>query len=387
LSVGTALGDRQGEFLQRRLEEPKKAAKKRATKSEGHVHDPFATWQKNLYDGDPDELEIDKRIADELKTWQKFELKHFQKSNRKTFTAFKLPPYISHAIIDGLGSCSNHTDIKALFANVMNDPAIKSVQTYQRATRELATALWRGDISAREFEDRFRPRMTRSLEEAFIDGLEQGGLSREDLEPEDFDDLIETTGREETFIAPLATYISDNSRAKGGRLNVIRSRVDRWAATYSSTKELGFMVAKSTANLLWKYDPRKEHCRDCARLNGKVYKGRTWKKYDIRPQSKELACFGLWCGCQFEETDKPVNRGRPPALTGRKSTIDWLNIKTEFDEPKDNNGETIDQKPETEKPENTAPDEKPENIMAAQSASDSEKINNAEPNGIQFEQK
>jgi phage portal protein BeeE len=354
LSVGPALGPRTDEFLQRRLDEPKKShnhdspfvtydsslwenidqgklmevvEQSKKPKLKSHNHDGFklADWQKNLYADDPDEMLINKRIEDELKTWQKFASKHFQKSTQKTFEPYKIPPYITHSIIDGLDQCKTHDDIRKLFAGIMDNPAIKSVRSYQQAVREFATGLWRGEIGKSDFEDRFRVRMTRSLEEAFISGVEQGGLTRQDLDPEDFDELIKAVGREQTHIGALADYIDQNSKANKGKLNVVRARVDRWAATYSAIKEMGYLISKSATNIMWVYNKLKENCVDCARLNGKVFKGRTWKRYGITPQSKELACFGLWCGCRFEDTDKPVTRGRPPKLVGSKSTLDWLN--------------------------------------------------------------
>lgn len=56
--------------------------------------------------------------------------------------------------------------------------------------------------------------------------------------------------------------------------------------------------------LRWDFDPRKEHCRDCAALDGVVLTKSEWKQLGIRPRSSQLECGGWYCGCTRNETDE-----------------------------------------------------------------------------------
>lgn len=277
-------------------------------------------WQQKapetkIYEDDPDEKAIKARIQKELKSFRSYEMKHFKNKTRE-FQPEVIPPYIHHALIDVLDSCKSYDAIDKAFKDIWDNPRIKSITTYQRALRELGTGFWRGDIKRGNFTNRAKQEVSRSLEEAFFAGVEKGGLAKGDLTSSERGELVTLIKQEQGFISTLTKFISENSKAKRGRLNVIRSHVDRWIARYANVEATGFLIASRGKNLLWKYDPRKEHCRDCSKLNGRIYKARIWLKNNIAPQSKLLACFGLWCGCSFVETDKPVNRGKPPKLVG-----------------------------------------------------------------------
>jgi hypothetical protein len=173
-----------------------------------------------------------------------------------------------------------------------------------------------------DFITRFRSEIGRSFEEAFMAGVRDGGATPEDLTADDRAELVKAIRADQEHVTRLASFITNNNQAVGGKLNVVRSRVDRWVTRYSNLHDIGFLIAKRDANLLWRYDPRKEHCADCLRLNGRVYKARTWLKFGIAPRSKDLACFGLWCGCNFEDTDEKITPGRPPKLIGPRKAFE-----------------------------------------------------------------
>ncbi len=219
-------------------------------------------------------------------------------------------------MIDELDKCKTHEDVNTVFATILDHPKVKSLATYQRTLREFGTALWKGEIEQTDFISRFFNRMEISLGEAFNTGLDKGGITEDDLTAEEKSIFTQEVANERSFIPQLANYIVSNSRKTGGKLGAIRSRVDRWAATYSNIEEVGFLIAKGTTKLRWKYDPRKEHCTDCRRLNGRVQRAVVWLKNKVLPKSKKLACFGIWCGCIFEDTDEPLTRGRMPKLVG-----------------------------------------------------------------------
>lgn len=277
-------------------------------------------YKKKVYEDDPDEDEIKARIQKELKTWRSYELRHFQKDH-KQFKPNIIPPYVHYAMIDALDGCESHDDISKVFSSIWHNRNIKSIATYQRALRELGTGMWRGEITRGDFTTRSRQEVSRSLEEAFFAGVESGGLSKADLTASERGKLVSLIKQEQIFITNLSAFIADNTKSKGGRLNVVRSHVDRWISRYANVKDIGFLIASRGKKKRWRVDPRKESCFDCLHLDGRIYTATVWLKNKIAPKSRLLACFGLWCGCTFEDTDEPVNRGRPPKLIGPKKAF------------------------------------------------------------------
>lgn len=57
--------------------------------------------------------------------------------------------------------------------------------------------------------------------------------------------------------------------------------------------------------LKWNWSVFKEHCGDCAHLNGQVHTAAEWRASGWYPRSSGLQCFGVHCGCYFTETSGP----------------------------------------------------------------------------------
>ena len=55
----------------------------------------------------------------------------------------------------------------------------------------------------------------------------------------------------------------------------------------------------------WIYNPLKEHCDDCERLNGQVHTAREWYASGFWPRSISLDCEGWLCGCSFIKSNGP----------------------------------------------------------------------------------
>ena len=284
------------------------------TKSHQHTHEP-ASWQAKLYDGDPDETEIQQRIDAELKTYRSFELRHYGKAHRD-FVPSTLPPYIHHALIDAVDTAKNKDDIDTIFAGVLELPRVKSISSYQRSIREYGTGLWNGVLEPESVTSGIQDLISREYEAAFYAGVERGGLDRGDLEEDELGELVDLIESERGHVPGLVSWILDHSKRRGGRMASIRGRVDQWVSRYASVEQVGYLIASRDKKIKWSFNPRKEHCVDCRKLNGRVYRGRVWRKANIYTQSSLLACFGLFCGCSQDETDEPITPGSPPRLVG-----------------------------------------------------------------------
>jgi hypothetical protein len=118
------------------------------------------------------------------------------------------------------------------------------------------------------------------------------------------------------YLPGFSDFIQANNKASGAKLNALDVRVDMWANRYQEVTSMAKLYHIENQPLEWVMNPRKEHCADCAALNGRVYSKKTWDKYNLRPQMHELECKGFQCGCKFSKTKKPITKGAPPKLAG-----------------------------------------------------------------------
>jgi hypothetical protein len=101
-----------------------------------------------------------------------------------------------------------------------------------------------------------------------------------------------------------------------------------------------FGVVKKEPLFMWVYDPRKEHCKDCLRLNGQIHTMKEYLKKGILPQSPRLACNGYNCGCSLVLTEQKARGkigGKSSGIRGVFSRIASL-FKKKAEQPRDNIG-------------------------------------------------
>jgi phage portal protein BeeE len=276
-----------------------------------------------LYNSDylfPSEDIIHTRLKRELHAWKRYECDRFigRKNRIRVFKTDILPPWIRHEIIDRLDTCRTKQDVIRAFDTVLWSKAIKTISSYQRELRDLARGLWNGSVSMGQFQTGMERAIDREFRSAFVEGVQRGGIAVADLTDDERNRLDELVSGEKQHIDDLSHYIYRNRKDKG-KFNTIRTRVDGWVARYLQVKEVGFLIAKGAEPLLWKFDPRKEHCRSCGALNGQVRRAKFWLESGISPKSPRLECFGIHCGCQYEIPPEGtrISRGRLPRVGWR----------------------------------------------------------------------
>jgi hypothetical protein len=102
----------------------------------------------------------------------------------------------------------------------------------------------------------------------------------------------------------------------------INSRTNTWGNAWNKAYNEGKARACANQKLKWVLHGRritKVSCVDCKKQNGRIYRASVWAKWQIFPQSFQLACKGFNCGCAFQDAgpDERTNRGRPPRLSGQ----------------------------------------------------------------------
>jgi hypothetical protein len=185
---------------------------------------------------------------------------------------------------------------------------------YGRDLRGVARALWNGSMDRQQAYEMFIDTIRISLRAAWYEGALSCGIQPSELTPEEQQGMLTAIYTEQGHVFGLIDFIEQNSKANGGKFAAVSSRVDMWALRYTDVVNRARLLACADAKLKWVWSPEKEHCHDCARLNGKIKRGSQWDAYGIRPQSPALACGGWRCGCALVPTDEPMSKGPLPRI-------------------------------------------------------------------------
>lgn len=193
----------------------------------------------------------------------------------------------------------------------------KSINRYRSGLRAAMRGLWSGALDRDEFFVAMERSIRLRLTQAWAAGLRECGFRPEEMSDSEQGRLQEIIFEEIGFVEGVGDYIGKNNRAAGKKLRPVLRRAEMWVSKYEQVKSIAQSLACADRKIIWIWDPAKDHCRDCANYNGRVYRGSVWARWGIATQSRSLACGGLNCGCRQEETDKPITPGRPPGMTGR----------------------------------------------------------------------
>lgn len=191
----------------------------------------------------------------------------------------------------------------------------KAISDYRLNVRALVRGLWRGEFSYFVFVDDMTSAITRNLRGAWAEGAAACGIREDELTSEEIAARDRLINEQFSYLLGFADAIEANSRASGGLLGPQLQRAELWINRYDEAKNRAKTMACGDQKLKWVVGPT-EHCEDCARLNGRVYRASVWDRYGLRPQSRDLACGGWRCQCSLVPTSEPATRGRPPSLKG-----------------------------------------------------------------------
>lgn len=193
--------------------------------------------------------------------------------------------------------------------------ATKSLSTFQASINAASRGLWLGQLDALSGADALFSAIGRGFEQAFTEGQKEYGVKANERTEEESKELARLIGDNYQFVGRFVEWIVTHNKASGSPWEMIRARAAEWINRYVYVQTVGREMANANQKEIWLYGPA-EHCCDCLRLHGRVYRNSTWRKYGLEPRSPALACFGAHCKCERKPTDLPLTRGRPPTLRG-----------------------------------------------------------------------
>jgi len=180
--------------------------------------------------------------------------------------------------------------------------------------RAAVRGFWGGTLDFLGFLESMNGTIHRGLTNAWNEGAGMVGINPGELNDEEKNALTIEINGDLLWSFGFANTINAKSKANGGKLAPLLKRTDMWANRYQAVVSHAMAMAGRDQKLKWVWNEIKEHCPDCRKLNGRVYRASMWNKYDLRPRMRRLNCHGYRCGCRFEPTSDPVTPGRPPII-------------------------------------------------------------------------
>lgn len=194
---------------------------------------------------------------------------------------------------------------------------IKSQADYESQLKMLIRSLWKDRIDLFGYVDSHVSMVSRFFGQAWRQGSKDCGVNfPRDSSVEELQTFDREVNEEIGRVLPFAQEIVAAKAEPEAKVDRFIVRATMWANQWERMRNLAASMACKDRPMKWVWNPTREHCQDCATMNGRVYRNSIWRKYGILPQSRDLACHGYHCGCRLIPTDEPITPGRPPALIG-----------------------------------------------------------------------
>ena len=234
----------------------------------------------------------------ELKQWRRFT----KKKSKRSFKPVYLRGDISDAIQLELDAGNASAAMWGLAEDAITFKAIQATRIdFEDTFEDLLTSARSGDIDRRTWRNRAKTALQRGINQAYRDGLQDGGIVIDDEEPLDDDDKIEVNrilSEQSIHLTALGKVlfkedgISDDTAAVKPAQWFDHSVYPAYLAGLGSADKNGLYE--------WVQDKGKDNCKDCTRMDGQRHRMRDYLKRGILPKSAgsyELVCSLGDCGC------------------------------------------------------------------------------------------
>lgn len=190
-----------------------------------------------------------------------------------------------------------------------------SLASFQASVMAVARGLYNSNLDALAGADALFSAVGRGLTQSWIEGAAECGVKANERTDEESAELARVIGDNYQYVGRFVEWIVAHNKASGASWEMIKARASEWVNRYEYVKTVAREMACADSKEVWRINGG-EHCCDCLRLSGRVYRNSIWRKYNLEPHSPNLACGGYHCKCHREKTDLPITKGRPPALRG-----------------------------------------------------------------------
>lgn len=142
-----------------------------------------------------------------------------------------------------------------------------------------------------------------AIEDAYIAGLEEGGVDAEELENDDEIRIASLQAEQEDYITQFAKDARAAAKDKAAQRDILDNRINLWTATIQAAGQSGLNSAKANEMVTWRLGKTEEPCRDCTRLNGQSHRRKWFDERGLGTPGKpgqQTECGGYNCDCRLE---------------------------------------------------------------------------------------
>jgi len=165
-----------------------------------------------------------------------------------------------------------------------------------------------GAVSKRSLSARLRQQLKTLGMQAFADGLEAGGVPREELDTEEKAQVLAWLSRQSGYIRHFADEITDRPLPQP----VIADRASMWVRkSLQEAHYAGQMAADKNGMYEFVGEDGEENCMTCKAAKGQIHRMKTWTKAELRPgvDGHNYECKGFRCQHTLKRTTERA-RGR-----------------------------------------------------------------------------
>ncbi len=189
-------------------------------------------------------------------------------------------------------------DENAAVAGDTDTVAKDYLTTRKRFIKRVADALegaQNRDFTRTRFGIIMRGHLARDGRQAYMDGLEDGGVKVTVLEGEDKARFNRWMAEQSQFVTDLGRSIY---REDAGVFFDSERRADTWGnKSLNAIYQEALGAADKNGLYKWKLGSTKEHCKTCATANGQIHRMKEWMRAGVMPQGGRLICGGWRCEC------------------------------------------------------------------------------------------
>jgi hypothetical protein len=158
-----------------------------------------------------------------------------------------------------------------------------------------------------------RSELQEAGEQAYRDGLEEGGVSFDDLDATEKADarrkIAGWVSSQSSFIDKFASEVKSAEKATD-----LEGRAQLWInKSLRTILWVGKADGAGNKMVKWNLGNTEKHCKTCLALNGQVHRMKDYVASGFVPGSSKLECTGINCDCFFTDTKEGTGaRGRLP---------------------------------------------------------------------------
>lgn len=191
-----------------------------------------------------------------------------------------------------------------------------SEATFRNDIRGAVRGLWARAIDKAQFNRAMSVSLKLELGRAWGEGSQECGISLAELAEDEIEARDNFIKEQQDYISGFADAITEVDNKDKATIFPLFERAKMWLNRYADARNQAKQMACENQKLEWLIGPTEQHCPDCSKYNGRVYRAKVWAAKEIRPQSPRLNCHGFRCLCSFRVTTKRLTKGVPSRMTG-----------------------------------------------------------------------